>query len=185
MPANFFRSDEWTEIIAAIRAGADERARELLISRDRKVDQYFANFDISQYTPVVRQASSTITLVAATSFVEAFKVGPWISINAYLHCNSAGTLGSPVLVTLPAQFAAVAAPSGTAGRSVGTFFVQDFGTTTRYSGDAVITSTSGGLTLLGWSDGQTAPLGAAGWTDAIAANDFIGFSIQYRTQVPV
>lgn len=181
---NFIRPSDNADIIRSMREGSWDTAERYMLERDMRLDQYFASFDLSQYTPTVTQGATTLTLNTAQTFVEGFRVGPWIQINAHLVINSAGA-ASTVVVTLPTNFPGYASLTGNSARVIGTFGVFDFGTTTWYVGAAQLTSSSGGSTMLGWGDAYASPFGIAGFVGALAANDAVAFSIQYQTRTPV
>lgn len=180
MPANVNQADEWIHIVDHIIRGKPAKATELLVNRERKFDAYFSSIDKSIYFPTVKQTNTTITLDAALSYIEGFRIGPWIMINAYLYCTTAGPGAGVITVQLPPQFPAVPSPSANAGRTIGTFTIAEFGTTTTWNGTAEVTASSNGLTVLGNYD-NAGPLGIFGFNQAIANHDIIKLSIQYRT----
>ena len=183
MPSNIINPDDWADILESIGSGHPSRARDRLMDRDRKLDAYFSSIDKNVYMPVVTQGANTITLDTALSYVEGFRIGPWIMLNIYLYCTGNGTAGV-IKVTLPPQFPAVPSPSANAGRTIGSFTIAEFGTTTTWEGSAEVTAASAGLTVLGNYD-NAGPMGLFGFNQAIVNHDIIKLSIQYQTIKPV
>lgn len=126
------------------------------------------------YTPTLTQG---VDVDFTTSYAAYQQIGSTITVNVRLVCDTAGTAGEPVLISLP--FTSIQ----TDGAS-GAGFIFDNSANLRYKGVAgFVDGTS--MNLLSVHSTSPLGLGDVDFTAALNTDDVVSMTVQYEVGVPI
>lgn len=171
MPSNALNPSDWTDLVPRIRNASDEDVARALVDRERKFDNFFADF---QFTVEVSQP---MTVIAGTLlYAEGQRVGRWIHLVAGFQLSAAGPGNNAIRMFIPSALPCITTPA--AGPIlVGTFTVYDASAGAYYTGNAEMDSNS--RSIYGRGYGGTLAMGAAAPVMTLANGDQVHVNVRY------
>ena len=170
MASNTVDPGEWPELVERIRNTTDSSIGSRLADRERRSDNYFADFE---FTPQIAQ---TMTAIAGTVlYAEGQRVGRWIHIFAAVRVTAAGAGNNAIRMYIPEILPAFR-PTGGESMLVGNFDVYDASVTTWYNGNAEMDT--GSRSIVGRASGNQLGIGAAP-AFTLASGDIVRVNVRY------
>lgn len=174
MPTNVIDPSEWNDLVRRLRDDNDATVASRLAERERRLDNYFADFT---FVPQVAQSLTSIS--GTVLYAEAQRIGRWVHLIAGFRLSAAGNAGQVIRMFLPETLPALGVSGVDAAINVGNFEVYDASTTDWFYGDASMDA--GSRSVTGKSYGATSGMGVELPALALASGDEVRINIHYPT----
>lgn len=173
MATNTNDPGDWYDIVSRIRNASDNDVATRIAERERRFDNYFADFD---FTPTIAQP--TVAIAATVNYAVGQRIGRWITMAMSLTMTAVGPGNFVVRIFIPEALPVIGV-SGTDVIQVGTFEVNDISASKWYIGNASMDGASRSIT--GKAHNATLGIGAEAAAFTLAIGDIVKCNVRYPT----